>query len=211
MKGYVRTILLGALLALATVPAAAALRFHADYDRSEPAADAVLSEAPSQVKVWYTQELFRREGENWLHVFGPDGQRVDRDDTAVDDDDRTLLIVSLADGLADGEYRVEWRALSADDGHPKEDSFTFQLAAGNTPPPADAAATPVPEPTPSPAVEVDEDPAGEPTVIPSEEPTGEATAPVQSAGGGAPCLGASPLVMLALGIVVLRRRARPRA
>ncbi len=184
-------LLAGLLTLLVALPLAAKVLSHADYVRSEPAAGEVLATPPAQVKVWFTQELFRREGENWLRVTGPDGARVDLDDTVVDDNDRSLLVVTLADNLPDGAYRVEWRALSADDGHPKEGEFGFAVGAAAATAPA---VTPVSVTTPAPA-------APEATAIP---PAVES--PASSPSGGLPCLAATPLVMLALGTVLARKR-----
>ena len=195
MRHILRIGLVTLLLLLTGLPLAASVLFHADYARSEPAADEVLSTPPKQVRVWFTQELFRREGENWLRVTGPDGARVDLDDTAVDDNDRTLLTVTLADDLPDGAYRVEWRALSADDGHPKEDEFVFTIGAAN---PASAGTTPATVPTATPAPEAT-------IASPSDAPT-PAPTPASSQSGGLPCLGAAPLALLALGTVLTRRR-----
>ena len=177
-------LLAGLLTLLVSLPLAAKILLHADYARSEPAADAVLATPPTQVKVWFTQELFRREGENWLRVTAPDGSRVEVGDAVVDDNDRHLLTVALAEGLGEGSYRVEWRALSADDGHPKESEFSFSVGAPSSPP----AATAVPDPTataPSPA-----QPAA------------------SSESGGLPCLGAAPLALLVVGGLLVRRRKR---
>lgn len=186
MRHILRIALIIALLLLAGLPLTAKVLLHADYARSEPAADALLTEPPAQVKVWFTQELFRREGENWLRVTGPEGTRVDVDDAAVDDDDRTLLAVSLSPGLSDGAYRVEWRALSAEDGHPKEGEFAFQVAAN---------------PAPTQSIPTDT-PAPQPTVAPAATPA----PPASSGGGGPPCLGAAPLALLVVGSVVGRKR-----
>jgi len=178
--------LAGLLTLLVVLPLTAKILSHADYARSEPAADEALSTPPTQVKVWFTQELFRREGENWLRVTGPDGARVDLDDTAVDDDDRTLATVSLSETLPDGLYTVAWRGLSAEDGHPGDGEFTFTVAAN----PAAVQNTPTAAP--------------EATTVP------EATAGPSNTGasGGLPCLGATPLAILAIGSVLIGRKKR---
>lgn len=195
MRHILRIGLVTLLLLLTGLPLAAGVLYHADYARSEPAADEVLATPPTQVKVWFTQELFRREGENWLRVTGPDGVRVDLDDTAVDDDDRTLLTVTLADDLPDGAYRVEWRALSAEDGHPKESEFGFVVGAADSVPTATA-----------PAVASDVAATGTPSPEAAEASPSVAETPTSSQSGGLPCLGAAPLVMLALGTVLVKRR-----
>lgn len=191
MRRITVLLLVGLLALLVTFPLTAKILAHADYARSEPAADAMLATAPAQVKVWYTQELFRREGENWLRVTGPNGVRVDLDDTAVDDNDRSLLVVTLADNLPQGGYRVEWRALSADDGHPKEGEFGFVVGTAASVSPATPPAI-VPTPTLLP--------------IAATAPPSVAEAPVSSQTGGLPCLGSAPLALLALGTVLVRKR-----
>ena len=196
MRTFLRIALLTLLLLLTGLPLAAKVLSHADYARSQPAADEVLAAPPEQVQVWFTQELFRREGENWLRVTGPNGARVDGDDAAVDDDDRTLLAVSLSPGLPDGAYRVEWRALSADDGHPKEGEFAFQIAANPAPP---QSAPPQSAPTQS-------APTSTPTPQPTVAPASPTAPSAPSSEGGLPCLGAAPLALLAVGSVLARKR-----
>jgi methionine-rich copper-binding protein CopC len=180
-------VLISLLFLLTGLPLAAKVLLHADYARSEPAADAVLTMPPTTVKVWFTQELFRRDGENWLHVTGPDGARVDVGEAAVDDNDRTLLTVSLAESLADGAYRVEWRALSADDGHAEEGEFAFSVGTTN-PAPTQAAPTA----------------ASAPEATAAPQPAAQPSAP--SPTSGLPCLGAAPLTLLVVGAVRTRRK-----
>jgi methionine-rich copper-binding protein CopC len=115
-----------ALLVAFLTPALATA--HADYDSAEPAADAVVAEAPTQVQIWFTQDLFRRAGMNRIEVYDAAGQRVDQDDTTIDDDNRRLMTVSLQPELADGVYTVRWYSLSSEDGHDGEGEFTFTVA-----------------------------------------------------------------------------------
>jgi methionine-rich copper-binding protein CopC len=127
---------------------------HAEYERSDPPADAVIAEPPAEVQVWFSQELFRREGANSLQVFGPGGAQVDQGDSRIDDDDRRLMLVSLPTELADGRYTVKWRNLSIEDGHEGEGEFSFSIdsdagAGGETP--ATQPVAPASNPTPAPA------------------------------------------------------------
>ena len=92
----------------------------------------------SRCRVWFTQELFRREGQNALEVYGPGDQRVDQDDAAIDDDNRKLMTVSLQSDLPNGVYTVRWRTLSADDGDDAEGEFQFTIQADES----EAEATP---------------------------------------------------------------------
>ncbi len=100
---------------------------HASYDRSEPAADAVVRSAPERVDVWFTQEMFRREGENTISVVGPGGERVSDDVAVLDNEDRTHLSVAMLGRLGPGEYTVAWRTLSAVDGDTADGTFRFTV------------------------------------------------------------------------------------
>jgi methionine-rich copper-binding protein CopC len=165
-------------------------RAHAEYERSEPPAGAVIPEPPAEIHVWFTQELFRREGANLLEVFGPSGMQVDKKDTQIDDDDRTHMSVSLPEGLPTGVYTVRWRTLSADDGDDDSGEFTFTVnleAAQETPVPSPGAtpaltATPIPEPVLSPT-----------PPAPTAPPSGQS---------GLPCLGGAILAGLGLALVL---------
>ncbi len=165
---------------------------HADYARSAPGAGAVVAEAPARVDVWFTQDMFRRQGENWLRVAGPDGAEVTAGEAVIDDDDRRHLWVELLPDLPAGEYTVTWHTLSAEDGDDEEDTFTFTVD-----PEAPVTSTPMlpdeavlPSPT---APLITETPA--PTATP---------APAGGCGQGL-----LPAVGLVLAGVTLHRRRRP--
>jgi methionine-rich copper-binding protein CopC len=187
------TLLFGGLAGLSK-PAGA----HSEYDRSEPMVGAVIAEAPAEVHVWFTQELFRRAGANTLEVFGPSGAQTDKGDARIDDDDRTHMIVSLPEALPAGTYTVRWQTLSAEDGDTDSGEFTFTVdpeAARTTPPPEPTLA---PQPTATAVVE----PVSTPTPPPA--PTEASSGP-----GGLPCLGGLILGGLVLGLVLApRQRSR---
>ncbi|MCG3212141.1 MAG: hypothetical protein FOGNACKC_05788 [Anaerolineae bacterium] len=143
-----RWLSLVVLLLLLTTGLATA---HAGYDHSEPAAEAVLATPPAEVHVWFAEELFRQAGANSLAVFGPTGAQVDRGDSRIDDDDRSHMLVSLADNLPNGRYTVRWQTSSADDGDEDSGEFGFTvgttaLAVAQTQPAADVA-VPLASPT----------------------------------------------------------------
>ncbi|MCC7358495.1 MAG: copper resistance protein CopC [Anaerolineales bacterium] len=157
-----RALALGLVGALALTSAGPALA-HSGYVRSEPGAGAVIAAPPAQVVIWFEQDMFRRAGENRLEVLGPDGAAVTTGEAVINDDDRRMLSAPLAADLPPGEYTVNWRTLSAEDGDDAEGSFTFTLdpAAAVTSTPMAAPATPTdlpptaapaaPTPTPAPA------------------------------------------------------------
>jgi methionine-rich copper-binding protein CopC len=135
-------------------------RAHAEVERSEPAANAVIPAVPAEVHLWFTQELFRRKGANIIEVSGSDGNQVDQGDTRIDDNDRKHLIVSLKSELPPGVYTVRWRNLSIEDGHEGSGEFSFtvdptsgKVAPQTNPTAAQSAAetpTSLPAPTPGP-------------------------------------------------------------
>lgn len=215
-RGTAKLLLVAVLLATIHYPLTTAVLAHADYDSSVPAADEVVSQTPQQVQVWFTQDLFRREGQNSLEVYGPDNQRVDEDDAAIDDDNRKLMTVSIQSDLADGIYTVRWRTLSADDGDDAEGEFQFTIQADE--PEAEATPTAVPTEAPTAAAENAQPSPTNTAQAESTEaqptPTTAATAPEDpetpsdqaDQGPGIPCMGSSAPLLLLLGTLLLTRR-----
>ena len=186
------------LLVIMQYTLATELLAHADYESSVPAAGEIVSQVPQQVQVRFTQELFRREGSNSLEVYGPGELRVDLDDSAIDDDDRKLMTVSLQPDLADGDYTVRWRTLSADDGDEADGEFRFTVRAGSPTPETDL---PAPTATAQPAETAPEAAPTAESASRSGEPPSEQASP----GPGLPCMGSSLPVLLLLGALMLRR------
>lgn len=219
--GIVKLLYLTVLLATIQYPLATAVLAHADYDRSVPAADEVVLQSPQQVQIWFTQELFRREGQNSLEVYGPDEQRVDLDDAAIDDDDRKLMTVSLQSDLANGLYTVRWGTLSADDGDDAEGEFQFTIqaegpateagqATGRAQPtipatPTSAAGNAVPPPLNT--AQAKSTGPQSPTAAGDATSEGPETLPPQvDRGPWLPYLGSSALALLLLGALLLAGR-----
>ena len=122
---------LAVLFSSLLVPAGPALA-HADYDRSAPARDEVLAQAPARVDVWFTQEVFRQEGSNFVRVFDESDAQVSDGDGVVDDDDRTHIFAELPAGLGNGRYIVRWKTTSDDDGDEDEGAFCFYAGVAPT-------------------------------------------------------------------------------
>ncbi len=99
---------------------------HAILIRSDPAKDAVLSVAPDQVRMWFSEAL--NPAASTAAVVNAANQRVDRRDAFVSPDDATEMVVSLPPNLSPGVYAVVWRTDSADDGHVLVGSFLFTVA-----------------------------------------------------------------------------------
>lgn len=169
-----------------------AVQAHAAYRRSEPGDGAVVLTAPARVQVWFAQELFRRQDENWLRVSGPSGQIVQSGEAQIDDDDRTLLWVALPPDLPAGLYTVEWRTLSAADADTDQGRFMFTVD-----PQALRTSTPMAEAAPTLAAPI--------TVVAATLPAAAATPRPAGAPAGGCALGLAPLVGIA-GLAWRRRR-----
>lgn len=113
---------------------------HALPVRSDPAANAVLSGPPSQVKIWF-DEAINPPGSRII-VVDPSNHEVDTRNSHVDMASQTEMVVGLQ-LLRPGAYVVVWRAQSLDDGHVTGGSFIFRIAN------ADGSVPPVPAMLPS--------------------------------------------------------------
>ena len=154
---------------------------HSAYVHSNPGADAVIATSPAKVEIWFSQELFRRKGENVIHVSGPDGREVSSSETQIDDDDRTHIGVELNPNLPAGKYLVEWKNISVEDGHSTEGSFNFSIDSQ-----AAVTSTPMGESNALPTLTNTPLPASTPQPVPTEAP---ASTNNPCAGGLAPVAG----------------------
>jgi copper transport protein len=115
------TALLGLLLALMLAGATSASA-HAALLSSDPAQNAVVQTAPTEVVLHFSEQVTLAADD--MRVFDPAGKRVDSGSTGHNGSDDTTARVALASGLAQGTYTVAWRAVSADT-HPVSGAFTF--------------------------------------------------------------------------------------
>ncbi|HTP11054.1 MAG TPA: copper resistance protein CopC, partial [Anaerolineae bacterium] len=116
-----RSLVLALIVALLTSSVVFA---HADIVKSDPAANAVLDQAPSQVTIEFTEAVEPRLSK--IEVLYDDGSTADNGDTTRDPADPKVLHVSLRDSRT-GTYIVSWRALSEADGHVTSGSFVFSV------------------------------------------------------------------------------------
>src|SRR6266849_8768037 len=99
---------------------------HAILLRSDPAKDAVLSVAPDQVRMWFSEDL--NPALSTAVVVNGANQRVDQRDATISPNDPREMDVTLKPNLPPAVYVVVWRTDSADDGHILVGSFLFTLA-----------------------------------------------------------------------------------
>jgi copper transport protein len=127
---------------------------HAEVERSEPAVNSTVTEAPTMVVVYFSQEVSSES--TVLRVIDSSGKQVDSGDTTLDlyDASRKRVTVSLSDGLAPGEYTVEWTSNSTEDGEIASGAFTFVIAGNATP-----SASPMASPFASPEIQASATPS----------------------------------------------------
>jgi copper transport protein len=133
------------VVGLVTVlPAAASA--HAVLLKTTPSSSQSLNAPPTLVQLLFSEPLdpvFSR-----VAVRDASGQQVDAGNSHVDSENDQLLETSLAPGLPNGVYTVEWRSLSAIDVHP--DAGQYSLFVGVPVQANTATATTQVPPTPTP-------------------------------------------------------------
>ncbi len=113
---------------------------HAILLSSNPAQDAVLHTAPTQVQMWFSEAL--NPGLSTVQVMNGAQRRVDNRDVHVNSLDDKEMDATLQANLQPDVYVVLWRTDSADDGYVLLGSFTFTIArADGTIPQATASST----------------------------------------------------------------------
>lgn len=96
---------------------------HAQLVKSEPARRAVLDKSPTQIRLWFNEEI---EGAyTSLSVLGADNKPVSDAKSRVVSDDPKSIVLSLPD-LKPGKYSVEFRVLSVD-GHIVDSTFDYTV------------------------------------------------------------------------------------
>ena len=124
MRGLVRLAGLGLLAACLLIPLGSTAFAHAAYKDSNPADEAEVPQAPSEIWAEYTEPP--SEG-SYLRVFDPCGEQVDHGDSRPEGY-RVYITLSAARA---GTYRVEWFVDSSLDNHPTRGTFTFTATNGD--------------------------------------------------------------------------------
>lgn len=106
--------------ALATAAAA-----HAKLVKESPAHDATVK-PPSEISLNFSESI--EPGFSSIEIKDAAGAVVKGGALAAAPNDKTSIIMSLTTPLAAGKYTVEWKVLSAGDGHKINGSYTFTAA-----------------------------------------------------------------------------------
>ncbi|MFE0675260.1 copper resistance CopC/CopD family protein [Streptomyces sp. NPDC058867] len=116
-------MLLGAVLVLLVLGGAGTASAHAALSGTDPADGSVVSTAPRQLTLTYTESVGLLADS--VRVLGPDGRRLELGD-AEHAGGSSKVRVTLPRSLDQGTYTVAWRVVSADS-HPVSGAFTFSV------------------------------------------------------------------------------------
>src|SRR5712691_10259745 len=110
-------------LVAGSVVATAALA-HPKLVKSDPAAGAVVSAAPKELRLSFNEELVPKF--SGAEVKDQKGQKVEVGTTAADPADKKQLVIPLSKPLAEGIYKVNWHAVAADT-HRVQGDYSFTV------------------------------------------------------------------------------------
>jgi copper transport protein len=102
---------------------------HAVLLRSDPSQDALLRTAPTEVRLWFSEDL--NPALSSAVVVNSHNQRVDTGNAHVSSSDPTELDLGLKANLPPDVYVVVWRSVSNVDGHVLRGSFLFTIVEPN--------------------------------------------------------------------------------
>ena len=118
MSHSVRMLVLpGVLVVVAVVTVMA----HLAPTKTMPDADAVVTESPNHIQVWFTQDPDPAVSQ--LSLDGPTGS-VELGKTTVASE--KSLMATVPDSLRPGNYVAHWRS-AGDDGHVRRGEFAFTV------------------------------------------------------------------------------------
>ena len=111
------------VIALGLFPAADAFA-HAHLKLSDPAANATITKAPSELKLTFSESVEVKF--SGATLTGPDKKMVKTGPAAPDPKDKSAITVPISGELTAGKYTVSWHNLSTD-GHKLTGSFVFTV------------------------------------------------------------------------------------
>lgn len=97
---------------------------HASLVKAEPARRAVLSTAPTQVRLWFNEEIEAAFAS--LSVLDEDKKSITDNKVAVHPEDPKSIVLELPE-IPAGRYTVKFRVLSVD-GHVVDSEYNFTIS-----------------------------------------------------------------------------------
>jgi methionine-rich copper-binding protein CopC len=96
---------------------------HTHLEKSEPGKNAVLSSAPSGVRLTFSSRI--EADYSKIEVTDPEGKRVNEEKVTGSEDHRAIETVLNKD-LKPGTYQVKWNVISGD-GHRVKGEYSFTV------------------------------------------------------------------------------------
>ena len=118
----IKTLVLAVLILVAPGLAPPALA-HARLVQAVPAVNGMAMPPPTELRLTFSEAV--EPSFTKVRVTGPDKKPVATGTPSLDQNDKATVVVPLAEPLPDGDYTVDWQALSAD-GHKTKGSYGFQ-------------------------------------------------------------------------------------
>jgi copper transport protein len=97
---------------------------HANLLRAVPEPNAAMQQSPARVTLWFSERI--APDFSTIQVLDAQGRRMDNDDSVVDQEDATALVVTLQP-VPHGLFTVAWKNVSMVDGHRVRGSFVFAV------------------------------------------------------------------------------------
>jgi methionine-rich copper-binding protein CopC len=117
-----KAIIFGLALVLSLCDSACVMAH--DYpDHTEPAVGSTVQAPPAEVRIWFNDVVNPVSSD--IQVFDAAGAEIDRKNSHVEAEDKTLMVVSLPP-IKSGTYKVVWHALCLE-GHHTEGDFKFTV------------------------------------------------------------------------------------
>ena len=99
------------LICLALLFSATSAWANTFLDHAEPAVGSSVDVPPTEIKIWFTEEL--EPALSQIQLFAHRGKLVTQDHATIDPADPLLLSLPVP-AMRPGKYRVTWRVMSVD-------------------------------------------------------------------------------------------------
>jgi copper resistance protein C len=117
------TRLVGAAALLLSLGLSAPALAHATLVSATPAANGMAMPPPTEIRLKFSEGVEPKFTK--VKVTGPGKKAIETGPVKLDPNDQTQLIVPLKAPLPDGNYTVDWQAVSSD-GHKVKGSYHFE-------------------------------------------------------------------------------------
>lgn len=113
-----------ALIVLASVLATPAALAHAHLTKQSPAANAEVAVSPQALTLNFSEGV--EPGFSGATLTDPNKEQIKTGKASRSEQDKTQLIIPLAQTLEAGKYTVDWHVVSVD-GHKTKGQYTFSV------------------------------------------------------------------------------------